>query len=300
MNVDKNSVITLIQYLATKLSERFADGVICQQYARWLVAALYKKDILLLITETNFVLTPDQQKILEHWIVLLVDKQMPIQYILGTVPFCNLTLAVEPPVLIPRPETEEWVAHLCQQLEPLQNKSLTILDLCTGSGCIALALAQALPYATVYAVDVAPYAIALARKNAERNNCTNIIFVQADLFAAFTQQNIVFDLIVANPPYIALTEWQTLDLSVQQWEDALALTAPDNGLAVITRIIEQAPRYLKKNIFFEQYAVPQLVMEIDRTQANSVMQLMQTAGFMQAWVTQDFSGQDRVVSAHFQ
>lgn len=291
------TLIQLLQTIERQLAVRFADPTLCQQYARWLVAALYQKNITHLLAQKNHMLSDDQQKTLDTWIMQLVDQQMPIQYLLGTVPFGNLTLTVEPPVLIPRPETETWVMQLCDQLHTLCEQPLTILDLCTGSGCIALALAQALSHATVYAVDIAPYALNLARKNAELNNLSNLVFVQADLFTGFAQQNIIFDLIVANPPYIAFDEWQQLDVSVKRWEDALALTAPDNGLAVITQIVQQAPLYLKANQRMQQNNIPQLVMEIDRTQAAAVTHLLRLAGFMHVAVAQDFSGQDRVVSA---
>ena len=288
----------ILHQITVRLAESFDNAILCQQYARWMVMALCKQDITQLMVEKNFTLTCEQQAILDCWLTQLIDQHKPIQYVLGTVPFLDLTLAVEPPVLIPRPETEEWVAALCKQLHALPHEQpFVILDLCTGSGCVALALAAALPHATVYAVDIAPYAVALARRNAASNKISNVVFIEADLFAAFAQQNISFDLIVANPPYIAYDEWQQLDISVYAWEDARALTAADNGLAVIKDIIRQAPGYLHANQHMQRIGIPQLVIEIDRTQAAVVERLLQAANFMHTQIHQDFFGQDRVVSA---
>ena len=130
-----------------------------------------------LMMQPTLSLSPAQQVQLAVLVQERVIHRKPIQYLLGSVPFADLTIMVRPPTLIPRPETEEWVMWLVQKLDSVRDQPLRILDLCTGSGCIALALAKAFPRAQVLGVDIAPEAIALARENAEKNRLINVDFV---------------------------------------------------------------------------------------------------------------------------
>ena len=126
-------------------------------------------------------LLSDQHKTtLAHYINQLVHLKMPFAYVVGSVPFGNLEILTKPPILIPRPETEKWCIELAQKLHTF--RAPTILDMCTGSGCIALTLAQALPHAIVYGVDINNNALALAQKNAQHNKITNVTWVLSDLF----------------------------------------------------------------------------------------------------------------------
>ena len=216
----------------------YEDPVLCRQYAWWTLQFILKMNKAALIAQDAVLLSADQRTALAQWLEKLIVHKMPIQYLIGSVPFCDVDILVEAPILIPRPETEEWCGNIIEQLKRLEKQQITILDLCCGSGCIAIALAQALPHATVYAVDISPQAIALTKKNVIHNAVNNVVVIQSDLFSGIA--SIKFDLIVTNPPYIADSEWGSLDESVTQWEDRNALCAPDNGLAIIKEIIDQA------------------------------------------------------------
>ena len=167
--------------------------------------------------------------------------------------------------------------------------------MCTGSGCIAIALAQAFSQATIYALDISDHALALAAKNARHNNVSNITFLQSDLFQALPA-DVRFDMIIANPPYISSQEWQTLDQSVKQWEDQTALIASDNGLSILRKIIELSPSHLKPNPELAAAHLPQLIVEIGHLQGPMVQQLFQENNFYDTVIEKDLQGNDRIVS----
>lgn len=218
----------------------------------------------------------------------------PIAYIIGNIPFGDLTINVRPPLLIPRPETESWVYALIETVRNFRDQPLTILDLCTGTGCIALALAHALPKARVIGVDISPVAIAQAQENAERNNISNVTFIESDLYVAV--ERLQFDLIVTNPPYIDPALYDQLEPSVRLWEDAGALIAPHAGLATIEKIIIQAHQYLKPN---DTRDMPSLVVEIDYMQSDAVQKLFKRSGFDRISVGYDLNNQPRVVMGRY-
>ena len=212
------------------------------QEAWWLVEWATDKTKASIIAQ-GYELTHDEQKKINVALTKINNDKMPIAYVIGWVPFGDLKLTVRPPVLIPRPETEEWVHHLITQLKPHETKINRILDIGTGSGCIALTLAQAFPNAKVTATDINPQALALAKENAQQNNIQNVHFIESDLFTNISE---TFDLIVSNPPYIAEHYESGLDQSVTQWEDHEALFTSDNGLALIKQMIDQLNRFLTK------------------------------------------------------
>ena len=284
---------TLIALIEKKLKSKFDDEIMCTQYAWWLVEFITKKQEINLISENDINWDDAAQKKLDDALDALINKDMPLAYLLGSTPFCGLDILVKPPILIPRPETEELTANLIDRLKPLRNEPLWILDLCTGSGCIALALADALPKAKVYGTDISNQALALAKENARHNHIANVEFLNSDLFAqipaAFT-----FDLIVSNPPYIPEKDWATLDKSVLQWEDKNALIAADDGLALIKRIIDQAPKYLKQNELLKKNKIPQLILEMDYTQGHAIADFMEQHNYNQIHIQKDLEGKDRV------
>ena len=264
-------------------------------HAWWIAQAITQKTKAQLIAQDEITLTPKQQQTIKTWLDKLNHDTIPLAYLIDSVPFLDLEIFVEQPILIPRPETEEWCYNFIEQLKPLKQATLTILDMCTGTGCIALALAHALPKATIYAVDINPHALALAHKNAIHNTITNVHFLESNLFAAI-QPAMQFDIIVANPPYIAKKEWLELDKSVKDWEDEQALIAPNNGTGILKAIINQAPTFLHQNHAMNRYTIPQLLVEIGHTQANEVYNLMQHAGFSTIVIKKDFVGNDRIVT----
>lgn len=290
-----NSIATFITDITSQLRTVYPDPILCEQYSWWMVEAITGNNKAELLTQTTLTLSEHQQKKLDSWLDKLVNKHMPIQYLLGSVPFNNCEILVEPPLLIPRPETEEWCYNLSTQLKNHAIKKLTILDLCSGTGCIAIALAKALPLAHIYAVDINPQAVALGQKNAAHNNCTNITFIASDLFTNIPA-HLRFDLIVANPPYIDPAAKKTMDKTVTAWEDPHALFAANHGLAIIDSIIKQAADWLVCNKQLCAAKIPQLVMEIDATQADLVTQIMQKNNYSTIVVDKDLAGNNRVIS----
>ncbi len=284
------SILKLIKQLATK----FDNPILCSQYASWILQAITQKsEAELAITDTVILSTAQQQQ-LDEWLEQLLVHDKPLQYILGSVPFGDVDILVAPPVLIPRSETEEWCMALIAKLNFLHNKNLTIIDLCCGSGCIAIALAKALPFATIIAVDIASQAVALTRKNAAHNNVA-ITVIQSDLFDQIAA-SLKADLIISNPPYISPEEFRQLEPNVAKWEDYRALVANEQGLCIIQKIIADAPAWIKPNDELVLHDIPQLVIEIGSTQADSVVALMKRAHYTAITVHKDLAGKDRVVS----
>ena len=287
-----NIITQLVRSVTKQLTPFYKDERIAYNNAWDLVEALTNVDRSVLFAQQDFELSEEQKKQLTEWIRQIKEENKPIQYILGTVPFLDLNIYVEPPTLIPRPETEEWCAKLIMQLKELAMHNMNILDLCTGSGCIALSIAQAFPDSTIYATDISTTALALAQKNAIAHNITNVHFIQSDVYQNIP--DIKFDLIVANPPYITSEEFAQLEPTVTAWEDPLALTCHDSGLKIIKKTIAFAPNYLQ----FLNKELPQLWIEIGSRQASVVSQLFEQAGF-EPQVLKDLYGNERVVVGKF-
>jgi release factor glutamine methyltransferase len=289
-----DSIILFINNISAVLKNYYKDPEIATQYAWWTVQAITGLSKAELLAQSPFVLSSEEQKKIGDWVEQQTKYHTPIQYLIGSVPFVNMEILVKKPILIPRPETEEWVTALIDHLGRLVNKSITILDMATGTGCIALALAQALPSATVWAVDISEHAISLAKQNAQHNNICNVIWVLSDLFSQIPRGQ-MFDLIVSNPPYISPDEWTSLEPSVREWEDRNALLADNNGLAIIEQIITQASPYIKLNKELKDAGIAQLTIEIGYRQARDVQSLMYLHGYTDVIVDIDLAKNDRVV-----
>ena len=302
---------SIIETLAHKLTEQllpvYGDHHTAEHNAWFLLEHITQKNRAALMAHPELHLTPEQENQLETWVKEITLSNKPIQYILGTIPFLDLTIKVRPPTLIPRPETEEWCATLIETLRSFarsnfsihpswpdtrNEREIKILDLCTGSGCIALALAHAFPKSTVYASDISAQALELAQENAQLNNISNVTFLQSDLYTALPHQR--FDLIVSNPPYITPEEYQNLDPSVAQWEDEKSLVALEHGLKIIHEIIKKAPDFLEKH----EQPFPQVWIEMGYRQADSVCSLFEKNNFT-PHVLRDLYGNDRVVTGTF-
>ena len=207
----------------------------------------------------------------------------PLQYVTGEAEFCGLKLAVDRRVLIPRPETELLVEVVAAR------QPATVVDVGTGSGCIALALAQRLPAAEVTAVDVSADALAAAKANASRYDFKNFTrLLQSDLLSIFPDSFTV-DAIVSNPPYIASGELAQLPREVNVFEPAQALFAGVDGLEVIRRLVLEAKRFLSPTGF--------VALEIGAGQCAAVTQLFESAGYQVAQVEKDLQGHERVIVA---
>ena len=291
-----SELITISEALATttdQLTTYLKNPTNAQQEACWLLAHILDCDITFLYSHPNSTLTQKQSTELKKAICERIEDHKPLAYILGCAPFGPFSVYhTRPPVLIPRPETEEIQEWLVAQIKKhAPEKPLAILDLCTGSGCIALALAYQLPHATITGVDICKEAYAVAQENKQRIGLGNVTFLTSDLFEAVAGKK--FDIIISNPPYLSHTEWNELSDDVKAWEAAHALKADNNGLALYERIIAQAHTYLKK----PQDNLPSLVLEIGHTQKKAVTTLLRDNRFLNILCHQDLSGKDRWISS---
>ncbi len=282
----------LAQQIAQELQKKYQDQFLCTQYAWWALAAITEQSKTDLLMQRKITLTQEQCDTLNSWVKSQVEHHIPLQYLLGSVPFIDCDILVEPPVLIPRPETEGWCLELIKDLEQMPHHDFRILDLCTGSGCIAIALAKTFPQAQIYASDISDQALALAQKNADRNE-VSINLISSDLFASIPK-DLIFDIIISNPPYVSEHEWRQLDPSVKTWEDTIALVAPDNGLGLIKQIITESIAFLDKNSEMASYDIPQLIIEIGQTQGESVKKAFEKAGYKNVEIKKDEYGNDRI------
>lgn len=286
----------LIRNIGDRLHKKYCDHTLCIQYAWWVLEAITEQRKSDLLSHTPITLTPTQDEKLECWITNQVEQHIPLQYLIGSVPFLACDILVEPPILIPRQETEAWCADLIKKLQKVPNQSLRILDVCTGSGCIAIALAKTFPNALVYALDISEQALSLTKKNANHNQ-VSINLILSDLFTN-VPQTILFDIIVSNPPYISQGEWSKLDPSVKEWEDSNALIAPDGGLGIIQQIITKATDFLDPQSILIAHHVPQLIIEIGHSHSSAVKTLYRNAGFKEVIVEKDLHGHDRIAAGY--
>jgi release factor glutamine methyltransferase len=225
--------MTLTNALANGAA-RLAHLPTARRDAELLLLRATHHDRAFLLTYPGAELTPAQQTAFEQWIDRRAQHE-PIQYITGEQEFYGLTLRVTPDVLIPRPETEHLIEALLQHVP--RNAPLRIADVGTGSGAIAIALAHALPHASITALDISAPALTIARENAARHNLTDRIrFLEADLLAGVAEET--FDAIVSNPPYVPDSE--VLDPQVRNFEPHSALYAGPSGLDIYQRLIPQA------------------------------------------------------------
>lgn len=289
------NVYIIIKEIVHHLEPKYDSTAHAHTVAWWMLERLTQQSKLQLITQITVPLEKQQIAQLNKWISDHLTDDYPIHYLLGSVPFGPLEIKVEAPTLIPRPETEEWLANLITTMEPVANEPFTILDMCTGSGCIALWLAQAFPNATVYAVDISDSALALAQKNATHNNISNIRFLKSDLFSMLPQDT-RFDVIVSNPPYIAAEEWNDLSATIRKWEDPGALIAANKGLEILAQLAAKAPSYLNQTGPLRTHGFPKLVVEIGYNQGPAVHQLLVDAGFGNVKILYDSNSIHRVVS----
>lgn len=219
-------------------------------------------------------------------------EHRPLWHLVGTVEFYGLKMSVDDRVLIPRPETELVVECALRELARQRAPRVRYLaDVGTGSGNIAVAIARSRSDVFVYAVDISPQALEVADANARRHGVDgSISLVRADLLEPFRGQGPCLDMIVANPPYVAEGEWDSLPREVSEREPRLALYGGMDGLEVIRRLVADAPACL----------VPQgcLIMEVGAGQAGSVKRMILESGaYGRVEIHRDFSGIERVVSA---
>ena len=217
------------------------------------------------------------------------SQREPLQYILGETEFHGLKLKVDRRALIPRPETELLVERVLAICAERANVGTNVLDLGTGSGAIALAMAAGRGSARVTAVEFSEDALALARENAIATGLQDrVVFTRSHWFAGLAAEA-RFDVMVANPPYLSAEETAETAPEVRAHEPATALTAAEGGLADLRAIVAQAPEYLN--------AGGLLALETGITHHSEVLRLARTAGFSRMESRQDLTGRDRYVLA---
>jgi release factor glutamine methyltransferase len=213
----------------------------------------------------------------------------PIAYILGSWEFFSLEFEVERPALVPRPETEHLVEAV---LDFIGSRPAGVLDLCTGTGCVAVAIAKNAPGARILATDLEPRYVDLARRNVARHGLSDRVRVAAgDLFAAVPAGEPPFDAVCANPPYIAEAEWAGLSETIRRYEDPAALIGGSDGLDCVRRIVAAAPRYLRPGGL--------LAIEIGHGQAWAVRNLLEAGGFLYIEFRRDLAGIERIACGHW-
>jgi release factor glutamine methyltransferase len=211
-------------------------------------------------------------------------KGEPMCYIIGHMEFMGLRMKVGSGVLIPRPETELMVEAAINEIGGRQ-PAPDILDLCTGGGCIAIALAKALPEAAVYGLDASETALSYAVENARHNEISNITFLKGDLFAPLGKGQ-KFDLIISNPPYIKSGDIGGLQIEIKAHEPIEALDGGEDGLDFYRRICAEAPAFIKDDGI--------LMLEIGDGQAEDIRGLASGAGLKDIRFIKDYSGIERI------
>ena len=227
-------------------------------------------------------------------------KREPLQYILGHTEFHGLKIRIGSGVLIPRPETEllaEEAKKIISNFK-FQISNFKFLDLCTGSGCLALALAREFPEAKVYGTDTSEIAIGYAKENAKLNGINNVAFLKGNLFEPIAElvtryaSRITFDLIVSNPPYIRRNDIKSLQPEIKDWEPLEAINGGEDGLDYYRAIIPEAKSYLKEDSC--------LILEIGAGQAGAVRKIAEDAGFINISLIKDYAGIDRILITKLQ
>jgi release factor glutamine methyltransferase len=219
-------------------------------------------------------------------------QREPLQHIVGSSCFCGLELMVNRHVLIPRPETELLAERGWTFLNSLssQHSTLSTLDLGTGSGCLAIALAVHCPAAQLFATDISPDSLELARKNAVRHSVLDRInFLQGDAFAVFESPR-AFDLIIGNPPYIPTAEIASLQIEVRDHDPPEALDGGPDGLAFYRRIAAEAAPFLKPG--------GKIMLEFGDGQAQSVRQVFESQKWIVEAIIEDYTQRPRILIAH--
>lgn len=268
--------------VAKAIKKLDAAGIAESRIDSWLLA-----ERVLGVSRQDLFLEPEKrvseeqaQKYLDA--VSVRAKHIPLQHITGCQQFLDLEFVVNKDVLIPRPETELLVE---QVVSYIKDNDIKVLDMCTGSGCIAVSIDRMCANADVTAVDISEKALKVAGENNIRNE-GRVTFVQSDLFENIHE---TYDIIVSNPPYIPTSDIETLMEEVREHEPRLALDGSADGLKFYREICKNAVNYLNEN--------GKIFLEIGYDQGRTVPELLRENGFTDIQVLKDLSGNDRMVIA---
>ena len=279
-----NNARNVYQYIKEVLLERYEAGE-ADAMSRWIIEHIYHIDWNGILAEKQLGQQIDQMNQVEKILERLHNYE-PIQYIFGEVTFFHLKLKLNSNVLIPRPETEELIGLIIDKHK--EEKSLKILDVGTGSGCIALALASLLPQSNVIGVDIDADALQVARENAGINQVP-VTWLQLDILNQNLPEN-AYDVIVSNPPYICESEKKDMQPNVLEHEPKKALFVPDaKPLLFYRHIVNQANLYLNPggHIYFE----------VNNVFATDVALLLKQQNYQEVTIVTDISEKPRIVWA---
>ena len=280
---ERETVSTALSWAAGFLAENGIDE--SRLNAELLLASALGLPRTRLLLDRGQEITAVQLRIYRELIKRRVVRE-PLQYITGETEFMGLDLKVNRSVLVPRPETELLVEHALEFLKHRHRTACAVVDVGTGSGNIAIAIAKSIPWSSVTALDVSPEALDVASANARMHGLTNVKFLQRDLFAERWLAG-RFDLVVANLPYIAATEFELLEPEVRAHEPEIALTDRKDGLEGIRRLADVAPTVMAPR--------GEILLEIGYDQEKSVKEILTCAGFVGIDVHRDLAGHPRVV-----
>ena len=282
--------MTLVEAINDASKQLKAAGITNDRLdAEVLLCHTLGRDRAWLLAHIREPLSDELRRIFEQTIDRRVQRE-PLQYITGHQEFWGLDFSVTRDVLIPRPETE-LIIETVLGFTKKKDQALTIIDLCTGSGCIAVSLAKELSAARVFATDKSGKALDIARGNAHRQGVSDRIrFLEGDLFGPLDELDILgrVDIIVSNPPYVPLGDYSTLQAEVRDYEPKMALIAGPDGTEIHQRILDEAPRFLSNN--------GHLIMEMGIGQSGVLMhRIRKTGAFAMPAVLKDLAGIERVV-----
>lgn len=273
---------TIANKIHEGLATAYSDGEI-KALTRILATELLGVSQMAFYMKDDVALTAEHETLLDDAIARL-QKHEPIQYILGYSDFCGLRFKVTPATLIPRPETIELVEWIANE----SNGTVRILDIGTGSGCIAVSLASKLSQAKVSAWDISAEALAVATENSKANSCT-VTFKQVDILA-YEPACEQFDIIVSNPPYIKDVEKEQMEANVLDWEPHTALFVPDSDPLLFYRTIaEKATKMLLPG--------GKLYFEINRAYGKETVEMLSALGYTDIELRKDFADNDRMIRA---
>ena len=256
--------------------------------AEWLLAHTLGKERIELYLQFDRLLTESETDKYRSLIKERVNKK-PLQYIIGETDFMGIRLELDENVLIPRPETEQLVEVALERLKAHNGKAIKILDVGTGSGNIAIALAKFLPAVMITALEISERAIAIATRNAEQNEVANRIkFLVHDIKSdEFSQAG--FDMIISNPPYIPLKTMDSLSPDVKEWEPEIALTDFSDGLDMISEVIKLSKGRLNENGI--------ILLEIGGNgQSEPLKKMLSDAGYSNIKIESDYNSHARFAS----
>lgn len=278
---NSKSYLEVLNWASSFLQDQGVD----KSVAWWLLRERFN------LSQTDFVIQRNKPMPESDYQQFLADierasNHYPPQYILGHEWFYDRVFKVTPDTLIPRPETEEWFDYYIKKLGP---ETLRVIDVGTGSGVLAISHKLERPDDQVYASDISKATLEVAKSNAQALGA-EVTFIQGDLLQPFIDQNLEVDLIISNPPYIGVEEWEDMDESVRQYEPKEALFAENKGLAIYQKLISQSSKLVSSK--------GMILLEIGYKQAESVQALLlETYPHAQVKVWTDFNGLDRLVAA---